>query len=162
MNRQKKVKCGDCNACCVVLGVTEIGKEEFQECPHIFWRGCGIYDTRPSECRNYKCLWLDSFSDEGILLRPDHLGVILDVAEVKKLGVPVLVVREVRPKVFEDPNVQVLVKAAAKSINSLIYLRRGRGQASVIIPDWLSHLRGRITGLVYENIDGSVDRKSVV
>lgn len=45
-------------------------------------RGCGIYEQRPSACRNWYCMWVrDSgtvFTDEE---RPDKLGVFFTVAK---------------------------------------------------------------------------------
>lgn len=40
--------------------------------------GCGIYETRPGECRYFSCLWLNGF--EGNDSRPDKSGIMLDVA----------------------------------------------------------------------------------
>lgn len=73
--------CGDCRACCTVLGVRDVAPEPkpaFQRCAHECEAGCAIYDTRPHTCRVYRCAWLDGMDDESS--RPDLLGVILDCA----------------------------------------------------------------------------------
>ncbi len=51
--------CGDCGLCCKLLAVDEIGKPAHQWCAHFEPRlGCAIYDTRPSACATFRCLWL--------------------------------------------------------------------------------------------------------
>ncbi len=57
--------CGTCTLCCKLLSVETIGKPEGVWCDHCLTRrSCGIYDTRPGECRDYYC---------GFMLLP-HLG----------------------------------------------------------------------------------------
>lgn len=68
--------CGDCTACCMVLGVKPIEKPAFQACSHQGKGGCGIYATRPTPCRVYRCAWLDGMGQRKH--RPDRLGVIVD------------------------------------------------------------------------------------
>jgi hypothetical protein len=51
--------CGDCNLCCKVLGVGAVQKKNLTWCQHCdIGKGCRIYETRPEECRDFKCLWL--------------------------------------------------------------------------------------------------------
>lgn len=69
-------RCGACNACCTHLSVPTLGKSAGQECPHLKPGvcGCTIHDSRPNECRNFSCVWLDGgFSPDD---RPDKIGVI--------------------------------------------------------------------------------------
>ncbi|HYE92708.1 MAG TPA: hypothetical protein VEA38_16885 [Terriglobales bacterium] len=69
--------CGDCDACCLILGVKSLEKPPHQRCEHQCEKGCGIYESRPDPCRNYRCSWLDG--QIGIRRdRPDRLGVIFD------------------------------------------------------------------------------------
>lgn len=87
--------CGQCTACCTVLGIRELQKPAFQCCPNLAGAGggCGIYGARPNSCRFYRCEWLDADRDRTGLGRkspaklaglgarrdrPDRLGVILD------------------------------------------------------------------------------------
>jgi hypothetical protein len=56
--------CGDCNLCCKIPGVAALGKKNLTWCAHCdIGKGCRIYETRPDECRSFRCLWLD---DEGL------------------------------------------------------------------------------------------------
>lgn len=51
--------CGTCSLCCKVLGIQELEKPMNQWCPHCLKHGgCGIYETRPAECRRFSCEWL--------------------------------------------------------------------------------------------------------
>jgi hypothetical protein len=81
--------CGDCTLCCKVMAIEEIAKPAGRWCRHCKpGRGCTVYDSRPSECRAFNCLWLvdDRFgphwqpgkskmvlttSDDGIEIRCD-------------------------------------------------------------------------------------------
>lgn len=52
-------ECGTCMLCCKVQAIEELGKLPGVWCQHIKRGvGCGIYDTRPSECRRYYCHWM--------------------------------------------------------------------------------------------------------
>lgn len=54
-------ECGTCALCCKLLGIAALDKPAGTWCancapPH----GCTIYDTRPQECRDFACVWLES------------------------------------------------------------------------------------------------------
>jgi hypothetical protein len=52
--------CGDCNLCCKIPGVGALQKKNLTWCSHCdIGKGCRIYETRPQECRDFRCLWLD-------------------------------------------------------------------------------------------------------
>ncbi len=54
-------ECGDCTMCCKVLEVGALKKPAGTWCTHCTTsRGCGIYETRPQECRDFMCAWLES------------------------------------------------------------------------------------------------------
>jgi len=51
--------CGTCTMCCKLIAVTELGKQPGSWCPHcVRGKGCGIYETRPTECRTFFCHWM--------------------------------------------------------------------------------------------------------
>jgi len=51
--------CGDCTLCCKVMAIEELDKLAGKWCRHCEpGRGCRIYENRPSECREFNCLWL--------------------------------------------------------------------------------------------------------
>jgi hypothetical protein len=51
--------CGTCTLCCKVIAVTDFGKLPGVWCAHcIRGKGCGIYETRPADCRTFFCEWM--------------------------------------------------------------------------------------------------------
>jgi hypothetical protein len=51
--------CGSCTLCCKVYKVAAIDKLAGRWCQHCTpGRGCGIYETRPEQCRDFFCLWM--------------------------------------------------------------------------------------------------------
>jgi hypothetical protein len=50
--------CGECNLCCKLEKIENF-KPARKWCHHctIGKDGCGIYETRPSACKNFNCLW---------------------------------------------------------------------------------------------------------
>jgi hypothetical protein len=69
--------CGECTACCgpafwKVEGLFEC----FTRCKHALENACGNYDSRPTGCRDFACLWL-GIPDWQSELRPDHCGFIV-------------------------------------------------------------------------------------
>jgi hypothetical protein len=71
-------ECGECVACCDLLYVAELKKPARQRCPDCTGTGCGIWETRPSVCRNWHCVWrmLGAMPPET---RPDRLGVMFEL-----------------------------------------------------------------------------------
>lgn len=69
--------CGSCTLCCKVLGIAALEKPLGRWCPHCRpGKGCGIYETRPQECRTFHCLWLtESFL--GPEWKPDRAKFVL-------------------------------------------------------------------------------------
>ena len=75
--------CGTCTACCTCIGVKALDKPAGVPCKHLTEHGCGIYETRPQECRQYFCLWADPKAEQLNLPewgRPDQTGLILNAA----------------------------------------------------------------------------------
>ncbi len=75
--------CGSCVACCRVFNIPELKKPAGVWCKSCnVGVGCKIYEQRPTMCRQFECLWLQSrnrpdirehISDE---LRPDRCKVV--------------------------------------------------------------------------------------
>jgi hypothetical protein len=52
-------QCDSCTLCCKVMGITELQKARGTWCKHCSpGKGCGVYTTRPAECRSFYCGWL--------------------------------------------------------------------------------------------------------
>ena len=58
--RQEPVRsCDGCTLCCKVMGIQELEKPAGSWCQHCkAGSGCGIYDKRPGECRDFVCAFL--------------------------------------------------------------------------------------------------------
>ena len=69
--------CQDCDGCCVVFEVKDVGKAFGEPCKHLgqtlFGRGCLIYEDRPDACKRYVCLWLDSQRRPEVEKMPESL-----------------------------------------------------------------------------------------
>lgn len=72
--------CGDCQLCCVLLPVKDIGKGANTRCQHQrHHKGCAVYRTAlPNSCHLWNCRWLlnDDTADQS---RPDRSGIVIDV-----------------------------------------------------------------------------------
>ena len=67
-------ECGPCTECCFAMGVNELDKKANEKCGHCF-KGCKIYDERPSACRHFVCTWLSS--DWPKKYRPDRINAVV-------------------------------------------------------------------------------------
>lgn len=134
--------CGDCEACCYALGVTEeeFGKgamvaPEFTHCQHQLGKatdgvcsGCAIYEDRPQSCRAFRCAWLDGFSFGSLperFLRPDLFGAILWDMPNTKWGT-LAAVSEAWPGSLERSSVRLLVEVLASQRLTILLWPGGR------------------------------------
>ena len=79
--------CDGCTACCDTLVIVEINKPFGKKCPHSIHgknSGCSIYDTCPTECKDYQCGWTMGAGLERD--RPDISGIIVDRREGQYYG----------------------------------------------------------------------------
>jgi hypothetical protein len=108
--------CGECQACCYVVAVHTLPevKPNYARCPHQCESGCGIYSSRPKECRDYYCLYQSGILTGGEEMRPDRLGVLLDfrTAHGNESGRArdVIVFWETRKGAMQEEPVRQLVK----------------------------------------------------
>lgn len=53
--------CGGCTMCCKIMGVTELNKPANSWCTKCTKGvGCSVYETRPTSCVEFKCVWLQT------------------------------------------------------------------------------------------------------
>lgn len=74
-------QCGDCQLCCKLLPVRELGKKADERCSHQrFKKGCAVYHRAgmPPSCALWNCRWLvnNDMDDVG---RPDRSHVVVDM-----------------------------------------------------------------------------------
>ena len=75
----KAKSCGGCDVCCRVYEIEELQKPAGRLCAHAC-AGCAIYDSRPSTCRSFECLWLMR-EELGPIWRPDLAGFVLRLGD---------------------------------------------------------------------------------
>lgn len=128
--------CGSCRACCTVLGVKKLHKDDYTPCQHECAAGCAIYSQRPAECAKYECLWLQQ--NWGQETRPDQLGVILELHKTT-IG-PAMVVREVWQDASKSETAQAIIGEVAVKLDVFVYLVRPDNTRSAFFPPGKEHL----------------------
>lgn len=69
--------CGSCTLCCKVMAIRELEKAAGSWCPHCKpGRGCGVYESRPGECRSFVCDWL-THPELGEEWKPEKSKMVL-------------------------------------------------------------------------------------
>jgi hypothetical protein len=68
-------ECGECVACCKFLEIPELKKPADVLCHNCTGNSCGIYDSRPSVCRGWYCVWRVE-KELPDAMRPDKCGVM--------------------------------------------------------------------------------------
>jgi hypothetical protein len=124
--------CGDCTACCTVMGVRELNKASYQACPHNCGKSCGIYTSRPRNCHKFCCLWLLGLVEGDERRRPDRLGLIFNREGLS--GKPITVVCEVWPGAGKEANNAYLLRKMSQKMP--IVLREYQTEKNdVLTPD---------------------------
>jgi hypothetical protein len=142
--------CGACVTCCrdLLINDPELKKPAFTLCQHCTGSGCGIYETRPSVCRSWNCVWreLGALPDA---LRPDRCGVMFDLDRVRPPG-----------HVFEELFISAITDDAANldrpEVRQALDMFVQQGQ----LPVWLS-VGGDRRRLLYPSgpvVDAILDR----
>jgi hypothetical protein len=88
--------CGECTACCEIMGIEELHKEPYTRCPHQAV-GCTIYSDRPAECRRFLCLYAAGLMGDSATRRPDRNGLMFNLSSQTDVQV-----WEVVPGAFKD------------------------------------------------------------
>lgn len=124
--------CGECQACCEVLGVKELEKPHLTPCKHQCPTGCAIYSLRPKTCQIYECLWLSgNLKDEDV--RPDLIGIIFDApSEVSRIE-NMVVAREVWEGAFESEIGLNLTQAVSQQFP--VYMMHRNGKRTILTAD---------------------------
>jgi hypothetical protein len=75
---ESRRSCGTCTACCFIHAVVAVPTAAYRWCRHCTpGVGCGVYATRPDECRGYHCAWRLGFGTDDD--RPDRRGMVIDL-----------------------------------------------------------------------------------
>ena len=94
----KPRECAECSLCCVVMGVKSIGKPAGVRCKYLGPKGCSIYATRPKECRDFDCIWLQGTAIPANL-KPSKSGVVIGAND--RGTIPVFYVNPSNPKAWK-------------------------------------------------------------
>ena len=142
-------KCGDCGACCDVLGVPGL-KEPRSRCPHMKSCGtnrCQIHKSpeKPEACSTYRCMWLDGMFLTGD--RPDQIGLIFDGARDDG-GHYLVTAREVRQDASRSGRAAQLIDQMATGM-VVIVVPHDNGNRRIVCknPEIVRKLRPRLANL---------------
>jgi hypothetical protein len=117
--------CGSCTTCCTVMGVPELKKRPWEQCPHVTaGLGCGIYAERPSGCRTFICGWLLDPS-MGPDLKPENCHVVFDQKNEQNI---IATCDANYPDAWRAPNVVEFLHRLARAIGpnrKVIVLEQG-------------------------------------
>lgn len=105
------------------MSVLSLPKLHREHCQHECEDGCGIYEKRPVECRDYTCIWREGAGVEA--QRPDRLGVFVDRIH------GVLQAREVWEGAFMNPSTTEYLRMVAKRFSRSVYLVKWDGVGCV-------------------------------
>lgn len=141
--------CGDCQACCKIMPISEIGKPSNTRCSkQKFGVGCKVYGTQaqPPSCKRWSCWWL--LSPEFNLPRPDRAGYIVDpMQDFVVIGEDVHAGKRVPAlQIWADPNrpdawrgaIEWIKKALAFKGEAVSVIRFNEREAVVLVPPSLS------------------------
>ena len=128
MRRRRAVlerSCGECRACCTVLGFdAEPGESNFHKpagepCRHLVQIGCAIYPERPPVCRRFECGWLSApnLPDE---LRPDRSGVLFCTNDNPLADGYAVFAYEMRPGASDEDLPRWLIEELSEQITLFI------------------------------------------
>jgi len=127
--------CGTCTLCCKVIAVAEFDKLPGVWCPHcVQGKGCGVYETRPTDCRTFFCEWMHTTSLSAEW-KPERAKFALVVGEGGHLTAFILDHPKVTAGVSisgvfdlaalrDSPHVNDKVKLTEKEIETLSPMRR--------------------------------------
>jgi hypothetical protein len=127
--------CDGCTLCCKVMKVPALEKPAGTWCKHCTTgAGCGIYETRPTECRTFICgyLWIPEISPEW---KPSISRMVISTAVVD--GSITIFVDPGRPDAWRrQPYYRVMQNWARRELAQRRWLViRVQDRSIVIMPD---------------------------
>lgn len=138
--------CGDCQLCCTLVPVRELGKGANARCGYQrFAKGCTIYDRRPMPCRLWSCRWLTD-STTIAMRRPDRAGYVIDMmpdyiditdndtGETRKVEVVQIWIDPKRPTAYQSDKALLAWLTDQSTRGTLALLRSGSTHAEVLMP----------------------------
>jgi hypothetical protein len=114
-------QCGECTACCMVLGVAQVPTPFYTPCQHQSATCCQIYEKRPGACREFYCEWLvGALTEED---RPDRLGLVFVSTRAEERGKEDTVVAayEVHPGASDTERSRAIFATSADELALIRY-----------------------------------------
>ena len=126
-------ECGKCTVCCTALTVPSLEKPKQKECDHLCGdgSGCGIYKSRPTECREFQCLWTQGVLTESH--RPDKIGIMAYYVDTQ-FG-ETLLMTETIPNAYDENSLakdEIIKVAEGRKLAAI--LATYDGDAIVMVP----------------------------
>lgn len=149
--------CGDCQLCCRLLPVVDLGKPASTRCQHQCRKGCAIYAHKPISCEAWSCLWLQG-DDTGP--RPDRAHLCVDpmpdfvvriddlTGERTKIGVWQVWCDPQHRDAHRAPAFRAWVYHQANTVGMLVLIRYGSREGFLLVapalPDgeWIERQSG--------------------
>jgi len=146
--------CGECQECCITMGVPSIDKPANKKCEHQCLEGCGVYDKRPDECRIFSCMWRQGFFPEDC--RPDKMRVMLYVDDGTRIQEGLIVAHELTNPVLTEDQEQGFYDSIGQKI-PLYVIKSGGGREIYCPPDKREALEAIIDKAVKKENDVKPD-----
>jgi hypothetical protein len=143
--------CGDCQLCCRLVPVPEIGKQAGVKCPASrVGKGCTIYAERPMSCRTWSCRWLSDPETAG-MKRPDRAHYVIDrtwdyvtavddaTGEKTRIGVVQVWCDPNYPNAYKSAELRAYMLHQATEHRVATIIRFGRTDAVTVFAPPLTH-----------------------
>lgn len=119
------------------MGVESIGKPDAVRCPHLCGepgKNCSIYADRPTECREFLCLWRASDKHMPEAAKPSVAGYVAALGKLDDFP-PVLRIHPDpdRPTAWQDHI--PLFKKLSRKFNCIVAVGQGKRASHAIAPN---------------------------
>lgn len=155
-------RCGECQLCCKLVPVKELGKVAGKRCQYQkALKGCRVYHRPdkgfPPSCGLWNCAWLGAGEGTEDLSRPDRVHYVIDVMpdfvtvvkdDGERVDVPVIQVwiDPAFPDAHRDPGLRAYIKRRAEKEGAAALIRSDSEKAFVLVApnlsqtgDWYEH-----------------------
>ena len=139
-------ECGECEVCCVVLKVPDIGKAAKVPC-HLLNRtgpGCSLHGSKlqASICREWQCLLKQGTT--SIEARPDRVGIVTYLSADRSLCI-----HEFRPGSFESrPHLKEEVLKISDHTGIKAQILHSNGDKTLVVPKKNKDMYGQLNKIV--------------
>lgn len=155
-------RCGECQLCCKLVPVKELGKVAGQRCQYQkALKGCRVYHRPdkgfPPSCGLWNCAWLGGGTGTEGLSRPDRVHYVIDVMPDfvtavqdtgERIDIPVIQVwcDPAFPDAHRDPGLRAYLAQRAEQEGAAALIRYDSEKAFVLVApalraerDWYEH-----------------------